>query len=151
MKRFRFRLESVLSLRAVAETAERERFGVAQRALDAALAERRAAAARRDALAAALAEAASGTFRPAEHAQGLLALDLARRAELDAARLAEQASAARDRARETWLAARRRLQVIERLETRARQAHRDDTDKAEQTLLDELASLSAARASAPFA
>lgn len=151
MKRFRFRLESVLSLRAVAELAERERFGVAQRELAAALDARRLAAERRDTLARSIAESVAGTFRPAEHSASLRALDLARQAELEAARRAEQATTARDRARETWLAARSRLQVIERLQTRARDAHREAAEKAEQTLLDELASLASARASLPFA
>ena len=43
------------------------------------------------------------------------------------------------------LSARRALQVMQKLEERARLAHRDATDKAEQTLLDEIASMTLAR------
>jgi flagellar export protein FliJ len=48
-------------------------------------------------------------------------------------------------AREGWLNARRALQVMQKLEERARLAHRDASDKAEQTLLDEIASMTLAR------
>lgn len=146
MKRFRFRLESVLALRSLAERSGRERFGAAQQLLAAALAALRAAEARRLALAEALSASRQGSsFRPAEQAAGLAAL---RSAELEieaAARRHAEAVAASAKAREEWLAARRRLQVVERLEERARRAHREASDKAEQALLDELASLAAAR------
>lgn len=147
MKRFRFRLEAVLGLRALAERAARERFGAAQQRLAAALAELRAAEQRRLALAEALAGSRAGSFRPAEQVGGLLALQEAERVERDSAKRHAEARLASDRAREEWLAARRRLQVVERLEERARRAHREAADKAEQALLDELASLAAARTS----
>lgn len=145
MKRFRFRLESVRALRALAERSARERFGAAQQRLAAALSELRAAEERRLALADALAASRSGSFRPADQVGGLLALQAAQQAEREAGRRHAEAQAASQRAREEWLAARRKLQVIERLEERARRAHRDAAEKAEQTLLDELASLAAAR------
>lgn len=145
MKRFRFRLESVRALRALAERSARERFGLAQQRLAAAAAALRAAELRRVELAEALSAARAGCFRPGEQTAGLFALGLARQAELDAARLRDEATAARDLAREEWLAHRRRLQVIERLEERARLAHREAMEKAEQATLDELSSLAAAR------
>lgn len=147
MKRFRFRLEAVLSLRALAEGSAREAFGRAQRRVADAQAARDAASRRRTELAEHLAASRSRLFRPAEQAEGLFALDLARQAELDADRLLAEASAARERARQDWLAARSRLHVIEHLKERAARAHRDAAEKAEQSLLDELAALSANRAS----
>lgn len=145
MKRFRFRLESVRGLRALAERAARERFGAAQRRVSAALAALRAAEEVRAALTEALAASRAGSFRPADQVGGLIALRTAERAGQEAARRHAEATTASDRAREEWLVARRRLQVVERLEERARQAHREAAEKAEQAALDELASLAAAR------
>jgi flagellar export protein FliJ len=145
MKRFRFRLESVRALRDVAERAAREQFGVAQQKLAAAEEAARAAAAARVALSEALAGARTGTFRPGEQVAGLQWLQQATRTEADAVRETAAARTVRDRAREDWLAARRRLQVMQKLEERARLHHRTEADKAEQTLLDELASLSRSR------
>lgn len=147
MKRFRFRLESVRALRALAERSARERFGAAQQRLAAVLAELRAAEDRRLALAEALAASRSGSFRPADQVGGLLALQSAESVEREAGRRHSEARVAAGRAREEWLAARRKLQVIERLEERARRAHREAAEKTEQALLDELASLAAARPS----
>lgn len=147
MKRFRFRLESVLSLRALAERSAREAFGRAQRRLAEAESARDVAARRRLELADALSAARAGTFRPGEQSEGLHVLGLARQAELDAARQVAEATSAREKARIDWLAARSRLQVVERLKERAALAHREAADKAEQSLLDELASISAVRSS----
>ncbi len=147
MKRFRFRLEAVRGLRALAERSARERFGAAQRRVAAALADLRAAEERRLRLAEALATSRGGTFRPADQVGGLLALQEAERAERESAKRHAEARLAGERAREEWLAARRRLQVVERLEERARHAHREAAEKAEQAMLDELASLAAARTS----
>jgi flagellar export protein FliJ len=145
MKRFRFRLESILGLRAVAERAALERFAESRRRLSAAAAELHAAGGRRDALADALAATRAGSFRPSIQTAGSLALLDAERAVSEAARRHAEALAASERAREEWLVARRRLGVIERLGERARRAHRETTEKAEQALLDELASIAAAR------
>lgn len=147
MKRFRFRLESVRALRALAERSARERFGAAQQRLASALADLRAAEARRLAVAEALAASRSGSFRPADQIGGLVALQAAQEAERESGRRHSEAETASKRAREEWLAARRKLQVIERLEERARRAHREAAEKAEQVLMDELASLAAARLS----
>ena len=147
MKRFRFRLESILGLRAVAERAAFERFAASRRQLASIAAELHAAEARRDALAEALAASRAGSFRPSMQAAGHLALQDAERAGKEAARRHTEALAASERAREEWLVARRRLGVIERLGERARRIHREAAEKAEQALLDELASIAAARSS----
>ncbi len=146
MKRFRFRLESILGLRAVAERAALERFAESRRRLADAVAELHASCVRRDALAETLAASRAGSFRPSIQTAGHLALLDAERAAGEAARRRSEALAASERAREEWLVARRRLGVIERLGERAHRVHRETTEKAEQALLDELASIAAARA-----
>jgi len=145
MKRFRFRLEAVRTLREVAERGQREAFGVAQQRLAAAeLAAQAAATARRE-LFERVAGTRTGVFFPSEQTAGLEALRRAEKRETDAARVVKEAAEARDQARERWLEARRALQVMERLEEKARAEHREAADKAEQTVLDELASISALR------
>lgn len=150
MKRFRFRLEAVLSIRDLAERRARERFGLSQQKVTDAAQALLLARHRRAELGESLANARTGCFRAADQAGGMAALRAAERGEIDATRLLVEAEIARDRVREEWLFARRRLQVIERLEERARQAHREAADKAEQNLLDELGSMAAARV-APLA
>ncbi|MFA6286547.1 MAG: flagellar FliJ family protein [Opitutaceae bacterium] len=150
MKRFRFRLESVRTIRDLAERRARERFGLAQQKVAEAEEALRLAAFRRSELADALAGARTGCFRPGEQIGGMAALRLAEQAETQARRLLLEAGAARDRSREEWLVARRQLKIIERLEERARLVHREASEKAEQNILDELACLAAAR-TAPLA
>jgi flagellar export protein FliJ len=145
MKRFRFRLEAVLALRGLAERAARERFALAERGASEALAALQAAGRDRLALVEAISAARGSCFRPAEQAAGLVALRVSERAEQEAARRQVEATAAAGLAREQWLASRRDLQVVERLQQRARSAHREAVEKSEQALLDELASLAAAR------
>ncbi len=150
MKRFRFRLESVRALRDLAERAARERLGVAQQKVAAAADSLRATELRRAEMAEALAGTRSGSFRPSEQIAGMEALRSIERAEVEARRVLTEAQAACDRVREEWLESRRRLKVIEKLEERARLAHREAAEKSEQAILDELASLATTRV-APLA
>jgi flagellar export protein FliJ len=145
MKRFRFRLETVRSLRAIAERAARERFVLAQGRLAAALATARAAEQRRLAVAEALAGSRTGCFLPSAQVGGLAALGQAERDAREAERLHQEAVVDSARVREEWLAARRRLQAVERLEERARRAHCEFMEKTEQAQLDEIATIAAAR------
>lgn len=148
MKRFRFRLEAVKTLREVAERAQREAFGAAQQRYAKAEAALQAAAHARRELFDRVAGTRSGVFRPSEQSAGLEALRQAAHTEAAAEKGRQEAATARDQARETWLEARRALQIIERLEEKARAEHREAADKAEQSLLDELASIGAFRARA---
>lgn len=145
MKRFRFRLESVRALREVAEGKARESFGHAQQQVTAAQEAVSAAEHVRAELNDALTGARAGSFRPSEQVAGLAALSQAGLQVAEAVRLLGLAETARDQAREGWLLARRALQVMQKLEQRARLAHREATDKAEQNLLDEIASMTIAR------
>lgn len=147
MKRFRFRLASVLSLRELAERRAREGFGQAQQAVADAAAHLRAAGQARLQLADSLSGARAAVFRPVEQIAGFGALRQAERVETECGRRLAAAQQGLAQARERWLASRRDLQVMQRLEERARLTHRNEADRAEQTLLDELASLASARPS----
>jgi len=150
MKRFRFRLEAVRSIRDLAERRARELFGLALQKTADASASLLTAKHRLIALGESLAGARSGCFRAVDQAGAMAALRVAERGVIETSRLLVEAETARDRVREEWLFARRRLQIIERLEEHARQTHRKAADKAEHNLLDELGSMAAARV-APLA
>jgi flagellar FliJ protein len=147
MKRFRFRLASVRSLRELAEGRARENFGRAQKTVADATDHLRAAEQTRIQLTASLSGARATVFRPVEQIAGFGALRQAGQAEAEAARRLAAAQQSLAQARELWLASRRDLQVMQRLEERARLAHRTEADRAEQSLLDELAALATARPS----
>ena len=147
MKRFRFRLSSVLSLRDLAERRARENFGRAQQVVAEATTHLRTAEQARLQLTESLSGARAAVFRPIEQIAGFGALRQAERAEAECANRLTAARQSLAQARERWLASRRDLQVIQRLEERARLAHRTEADKAEQSLLDELAALASARPS----
>ncbi len=145
MKRFRFRLESVRTLRELAERKAREQFGLAQQKVTEAAESLHLAKVRRSELISSLAGTRTGRFRPADQVGGMAALRVAEKQEIEAERVLAETEKNRDRVREDWLLARRGLQIIQKLEERARFAHRDAADKAEQSLLDELGSMAAAR------
>ena len=145
MKRFRFRLESIRALRDVAERKAREGFGLAQQQVVLAEQAVQAAEVRRSELNTAITGARAGSFRPADQVAGLAALTQSEREVAEAGRRLGETEKARDLSREGWLNARRALQVMQKLEERARLAHREAADKAEQTLLDEIASMTLAR------
>jgi len=145
MKRFRFRLEAVLSIRDLAERRARERFGLAQKKAADAAETLLTAKNRLTTLGESLAGARTGCFRAADQAGVMLTLRIAERGVSDSSRLLVEAETTRDRIREEWLVVRRQLQIIQRLEERARQAHREAADKSEQILLDELGTMAAAR------
>ena len=147
MKKFRFPLRSVATLRAMRESRERESFALAVRATQAAAEEHRLAGDRVVALDAAIREHRAVAFRAADQP----AFAQARR---DAVGL-EQAAAARlaaarteqERRRQIWLEARRDLRLLENLETRARAEHQREVDHEQQALLDDRANAQAAAAS----
>ncbi len=137
MKRFRFPLKSVATVRTLAELRAREKFSSALQAhLEV---ERRLAAIR-----ARIAEyeknlrlMRAGTFRPSDQAAALAAI----RAETALATKTEgelaQARKALEAARYAWLEARRDQRVIEKLEERAKQAYRYEVAREDQLALDE--------------
>ncbi len=139
MKRFRFPLRPVSVLRAHREVRAREAFGAAVQRHTATQEEFRRIGVRMRALEAALASGRATSFNAAEAA--LLLVDYRREcaAESEAQR---QVIAARDdmqKARLEYIEAHRQLEVVNRLEEKARETHRRDNNRTEQAEMDELA------------
>jgi flagellar FliJ protein len=147
MKRFRFSLRSVAVLRAHRELRAREAFGAAVQAF---VESEQAVAAVRARVAAFEAELAAGRrtkFSAAEEARALTVY----REECAAERRADEALAAArtlmGQRRAEYLEAHRRLEVVKRLEEKARLLHRLGQQREEQTEFDELAGRRHARRS----
>jgi flagellar FliJ protein len=139
MKRFRFPLRPVAVLRTHREGRAREAFAAAlhrQATAQDALAR---VGVRMRALEAALAQGREKTFRPAEAA--LVLVDYRREcaAESEAGRLVTVARSEAQKARLEYLEAHRQLEIVKRLEEKARNEHRFENNRLEQGELDELA------------
>jgi flagellar export protein FliJ len=145
MKRFRFALQSVATLRELRELRARENLAAAIRLCERteiALADARA---RRELLEDLVRSGRAFTLRAAEHVAFLCALRSAADEESAAVREVDKAHAARDQKLSEYYDAARALKVLSNLETRARSAHRLACDREEQTALDERSSIAAAR------
>tara|TARA_R110002050_G_scaffold160548_1_gene289923 strand:- start:863 stop:1315 length:453 start_codon:yes stop_codon:yes gene_type:complete len=146
MKRFKFRLDSVLNIREVKEVQARESLAAAVRRLAEAEQAVSDAVARQHALATEIAAQRQGRFRASEQTASAIALDhCCREAEVLGARRAE-ALRGRNQAHAEWRQRRMQLQVIEQLKERDQTAHQAHANRVEQSQLDEFASLAAARA-----
>ena len=147
MKRFRFPLQSVATLRYWREREAREQFAARVHELNAAEEAHRRSEARLSELEQVVRSARSGTFRPSEQAASLAAY---RSEQLEVQRTAAacaEAKTAVDRAREGWQLRRNELRAVEKLEQRARHSHRLENERDEQVLLDEIASMRGPRVS----
>lgn len=145
MKRFRFSLQSVATLRALRELRARESLAAAIRVCEQAelaLADTRS---RRDLLEGLVRSRRASTLPAAEHVASVTALKLAAAAEAAAERAVAQAHALRESRLTEYYEAARGVKVLSNLEVRARAAHRLAVEHAEQTALDERASVAAAR------
>ncbi|HYC73156.1 MAG TPA: flagellar FliJ family protein [Opitutaceae bacterium] len=145
MKRFRFPLRPVATVRAHQRLKARELFAAAVHQYVQAEERLAAARARVAELEGVLFTGRTGTFLAADAA----ALLRVYRGECAAAMAAEretiEAREAMQARRRDYLEADRRLQVVNRLEDRARATHRADLLRAEQAELDELAGFRATR------
>jgi flagellar FliJ protein len=146
MKKFRFPLRSVATLRRLRETERRELFAAAVHAYTAAeeaLAEVNSRIAELEGI---IAHERVGRFRPADHVAFLQALadEKVRKTEVQA-RVA-QAKLDMERERQAWLESRRDMRLVEILETKARGVHRREYEREEQALLDDRTNALAARA-----
>lgn len=139
MKKFGFPLRSVATLRSMRELRAREAFSLSVHAFARAevnLAEvRRRIAELREVLL----DARRATFRPSDQVAFLGAFENETRAEVEARRLVAAAKTTMDQRRQDWLATRRDVRVVEKLETRARSQHRRECEREEQKALDDLA------------
>ena len=145
MKRFRFSLRPVAGLREHDEALARDSFAAAVRASN--QAELQLAHVRRRVaqLEEALFAARRSRFSAAFEVNGLAAHRRECAAEAEAAGRFDQARAALEQRRLEYLEARRRMEVIRRLESRARLEHRLAAAREEQAELDEFS----ARRTAP--
>lgn len=139
MKRFRFPLRPVAVLRAHQEVRAREAFAAAVHSYVQAEDELARTRVRMRALEAALFSGRSATFRAAEAA--LLLSDYRRECGTEA-ETERRVIAARDemqKRRADYVEAHRKVEVIERLETKARGTHRRVCDREEQAEFDDFA------------
>jgi flagellar FliJ protein len=148
MKKFRFPLRSVATVRGLAELKARERFSLAVQAFATAEQRLKAARTRLQEHEKVLRDGRSGAFRAADQVGFLRAY----KEETDhAATIEAEAVAARsamETARQAWLESRRDVRVIENLEAKARLAHRAEVERESQNAMDDRASALAARAAA---
>ena len=139
MKRFRFPLRSVAVLRAHREMRAREAFGTAVHAYvkaEEALAEARARLARFES---ALFAGRRERFSAADEAQALAAYRNECVAEAETERALVAARALMQQRRGEYLEAHRKVEVVKRLEEKARANHRLDHNREEQAEFDDLA------------
>lgn len=144
MKRFTFRLQAVTMLRRLQEQERREALGAAvtaQRRREADLTTARTVA---DTLHARLLADRTAPSSGAALASAAEALRVEEGHVATAATALASASASVATCHARWVEARRGVQIIERLEERARQRHWREQERAEQTLLDDLAGQRAA-------
>lgn len=133
MKRYRFRLETVLRVRRLEEDGARAGLLAANRALADACARRDAAAARYGQVPTELGTCSTEDLRRTRQRAELAAATLAARqaAVADAARHAEAARGA-------WMTAVSRVRVLERLDERRREEHRSELERDETRFLDDV-------------
>lgn len=139
MKRFRFPLRPVAVLRAHRETRARESFAAAVRGYvqsEAVLSAARDQVAR---LGAALTAGRRTSFNAAEEAHTLAAYRRECAAEIEAERAVIAARDLMGRRRAEYLEAHRNLEVVSKLELKARTAHRLAAGREEQSEFDEFA------------
>lgn len=139
MKRFRFPLRPVAVLRGHQEVRAREAFGAAVQRYTAAQDEVKRLALRMRTLEAELSQARATSFRPSETVQLLADYGRECAAEAEADRRVATARVEMHKARLEYIEAHRQLEIVKRLEEKARNTHRLETNRAEQSEMDELA------------
>jgi flagellar FliJ protein len=139
MKRFRFPLRPVAMLREHREARAREIFAEAVHAYMRTQEELARTRARLQSLEGELRGSRQTQFRPAEAA--LLLADYRRECDTEVAkeRTVAEAREVVQKRRAEYLEAHRQLEVVERLEEKARTAHRRETDREEQAEADDFA------------
>jgi flagellar FliJ protein len=139
MKRFRFPLRPVAVLRAHRELKAREAFAAAVHAYVKSEENLAATRARVAQFEAALFAGRSERFSPAQEAQSLAAYRRDCAAEAEAERNVSTARAAMEQRRIEYLDAHRKVEVVKRLEDKARTTHRHEAAREEQAEFDDFA------------
>jgi flagellar FliJ protein len=140
MKRFRFPLRPVAVLRAHRELRAREAFAAAVHACAQAEEELAATRARVAQFEASLSSGRHGCFSAAAEVEMLAGYRGECAAEAEAGRAVVAAKAVLEQRRTEYLDAHRKLEVVKRLEAKARLAHRVEAGREEQAEFDEFAS-----------
>ncbi len=145
MKRFLFPLRPVAVLRAHREIRARETFAASVHAYVVSEENLTATRTRVARFEAALFAGRSGTFNPAAEAQQLAAYQRECNGEVEAERAMFAARAEMECRRADYLEAHRKLEVVKRLESKSRLAHRLESNRAEQAEFDDFATRRALR------
>ena len=145
MKKFRFPLKTVATVRSLVEMRAREHFSQCVQAFVAAQEQRDQAQKRLTEYENMLRDGRSNTFRGSEQAAFLVAFN-EQTAQVSKAE-AQIGEAAREMevVRQAWLGSRRDVRVIENLEAKARRAHQFELEREIQAALDDRTSALAAR------
>lgn len=139
MKRFRFPLRPVAILRAHQEMAAREAFAVSVNAFVKAEQALALARERLRLLEAEVTTGRKGSFSAAAEIRALAAYRRECAAEVEAEKARRAAQEAMQQRRLEYLEAHRKLEVVHRLEEKARQVHRHETMREEQAEFDDFA------------
>ena len=148
MKKFRFPLRSVETVRSIRELRAREQFSHAVHAFVTAEGQLQLLQARLAELEDILRSGRKHSFRAGDEASFLKAYKTETDAVSKAADALEKARAEMEAARQNWLTARRNLRVVESLEQKSRVKHRHETEREDQAALDDRTSALSARATA---
>lgn len=148
MKKFRFPLRSVATVRSMRELRAREQFSLAVHACVAAEENLRNLQVRLSALEEVLRTGRAHTFRAGDQVTFIDAYKNETEAVTKAATEVEKARAAMEKARQAWLVSRRDLKVVENLEQKARLVYRHEVERADQAALDDRTNALSARAAA---
>ena len=149
MKKFRFPLRSVATVRNIYELRARENFSRCVQACVAAEKNLESLRARVTELEQLLRSGRLQHFRPADQASFMAAL---KDESTKVAKAAAEVTAARDAmetARQAWLQSRRDVRVIENLEQKRRAVHRHELERENQAAMDDRAGAAAARTANP--
>lgn len=146
MKKFRFPLTSVATVRSIAELRARERFSKAVQVYVESENRLKALRARLAEFEAVLRTGRLGAFRAADQASFLAAFkaDTVRATKMEAE--TAELRQVLETARQAWLESRRDVRVVENLHAKARQVHRHELEREDQAALDDRTSALAARA-----
>lgn len=148
MKRFRFPLKSVATLRSLRELRAREQFSLAVHAYVVAEEKRDVLRQRVATLEDVMRNNRTRAFRAGDEASFLQAYKAETVAAAKAESEVEKARAAMETARQNWLGTRRDVRVVENLEQKARFAYRHEVEREDQAALDDRTSALSARAAA---
>ena len=146
MKKYRFPLRSVATVRALREQRAREVFSAAVHAYAGAEERRGEIRARISELEEILRSERARNFRASDQVSFLHAHHRETVAEVAAAKVAEQARVEMERCRQAWLEARRDVRLLENLEDKSRSVHRLALEREAQSLMDDRTGALAARA-----